>query len=159
MLSRADLAAGAVVCLVVLLAVAGATARRRAEARLAGVWAGDPLFLQEEGLSEFQFFVAPPSGGARSGYLIVADGERLAANAAVQLRFAPKPWAGLRLALWADAPLAGTLEIAAEEALPLPPRLEAQLGSTLVLRDAQRVRAVLRRDEAASAAALAAWKA
>ncbi|HVE13690.1 MAG TPA: hypothetical protein VNI01_09880 [Elusimicrobiota bacterium] len=157
---RADLVAVALACLVaILLAAASAAAQRRAEAALAGVWTGSPNFLLSAGLTEFQLFVAPESAGRRAGYLIVADGSRLVANTAVQLRFVGRPGAALRAAFQGAAPYDGTLEFEADAELPFPSRLAARLGATLQLSDAGQVRADLRRDEAASEAALAAWEA
>ena len=66
---RLALAAVAVV-LVVLVAVL--PSRLRGFDRfLSGFWVGDPVFLQEAGLSEMYLFIAPGRGPCREGYLVM----------------------------------------------------------------------------------------
>ena len=51
----------------------GAAATRRYESYIVGLWVGDPAFLREAQLSDFQLFISPSEDGCRQGYLIITD--------------------------------------------------------------------------------------
>lgn len=166
------LAIAALVALLVVLAVylVGAAAARRYEGFLSGYWVGDPGFLQKARLRDMQFYVAPPEGGARQGYLLMTDLDgNFVANRAVELRVRPpfpRWWAALGAAFRAerDAYAAGHLEIEFDGPAepPMPERVKltvSMLDGTLTLYDDTAVYGFLTKDYAASAAAAEAYAA
>jgi hypothetical protein len=140
------------------------------------MWVGEPSFLDKAHLSDMQLFVSPAaSGGARASYLIMADlGGNFIANQAVEIRESMPLWRAwpvvrnffkprddecvLRDVTFVyDEPSGGEPSSGAP---PMPPTLTASLSiseATLTLYDSERVYAFLRKDYAASSAALAAF--
>lgn len=163
--ARALAVAGAVVLVLALaLALARGLAAARYSAFLGGVWAGDPAFLEEAGLTELQLYVGPAgAGGARPGYLLAADEGGLVENCAFELRPGRGAGAGALLAVrdeYAFPRAAFDWKEGASGAFPGALRLTLSLqGGGLRLDDGAEVYAVLAKDPAATAAADAAWEA
>ncbi len=89
-IDRRYLIAGCVV-LAIGLAYVIWSSRRWTSEGLAGFWVGDPIFMQEAGLSAITMFVGPKSKGAREGYIYMSDesgGE--VANGPIDIAFSPR---------------------------------------------------------------------
>ena len=164
---------------IVVIAVVAARAGARYDNYLAGLWVGDPAFLERAGLSDFQLFVAPrpAGGGARRGYLVIADaagaylantpleigggmrtGSALAAAAAASHDSATADLTFTFTFTFAEGAGADSESISGAEALP--PRLTAAVSmadGTLTLHDQKRVHAFLVKDVSGSAVAVATY--
>lgn len=83
----------AVIVVLVLVAIAGATHFGEPARALEGFWAGDPAFLAEAGLADM-FLTLEPAGRARdprfrryAGYLFMATPQGVICNQAVEVSF------------------------------------------------------------------------
>jgi hypothetical protein len=158
-----------IVALLVIIGAIGALAVRRYENYLSGLWVGDPAFLQEARLRDFQLFLAPSEGGRRQGYLIMTDeAGAFVSNQAIEVHErspAQRWWTALRSVLQTrgDAYSAKCVSFeydAASAEPPMPELMKMALSmadGTLALFTETKVFAFLQKDLAASAAAVEAY--
>jgi len=170
----------AIVVVMVLIAVVamGFRASRRYSQYVAGLWVGEPKFLDKAGLQDFQLFLSPETfpegklaGGKRQGYLLVTDTSgAFVVNQAIEWEGGG---AGVLAALKAaastenDVCTAGGARITYDspELLtggpPVPETVKMSvsiLDGTLTLFDDEKVYAFLQKDLASSAAAISMYR-
>lgn len=155
-----------IIAVLVILVVAGATAVRRYEHYLTGLWVADPAFLHKARLRDLQVFIAPraPPSGGRQGYLIITDTDgEFISNQAIEIQEHPQWWSALRAAyrVKVDAYSTPDLQIAYDDGdAPMPKSMRMTLSileGTLTLYDSKKIYAFMRKDLTASATAIEAY--
>jgi len=150
-----------VVLVILLIAVTANMASKRYDGYLEGLWAGDPGFLEESQLSDFQLYIGPRKGRKREGYLLMADTTgAFVANQAIEIEEPRSRWlSALRNVFKAkdDKYMLHHVRFTytnGDEPMPSEMRLTLSiLNGTLTLHDGEKLYAFLEKDIAASAAA------
>lgn len=166
----AVITAAIIAILVVIILVVGSTAVRRYEDYFSGFWVGDPGFLKKARLKDMQLFVAPGEDGCRQGYILMTDLDgNFVSNQAVEIRerSAVQRWwtaLGSTFRVARDCYRARCVDIEYDDSAtgepPMPEHVKMALSildGTLTIYDDSKVYAFLAKDNAVSAAALAAW--
>jgi len=153
--------AATVAVLVLILLATASTAAKRYDGYLEGLWAGDPSFLEESNLSDFQLYIGPRKGRAREGYLLMTDTTgAFVANQAIEIEEPRMRWLPASRNAFRSKDDKYTLRQVqftysnGDEPMPSKLRLTLSiLNGTLALHDDEKLYAFLEKDIAASAAA------
>jgi hypothetical protein len=166
-----QIAVAAIVVLAIIILVAFAVAAHAAAKRythyLAGMWKGNPKFLEEAGLQDFQLFLSPgeaKQGYGRDGYLIATDATGgFVANQAITWEESGAGWLaalGASMGAQRDVCAMGVARIEYDDDATghkiMPESVKVSLSildGTLTLFDDEKVYAFLEKDHSASAAA------
>lgn len=154
------------IIMVVIIIIIGSISVSRYEQYLSGLWIGDPTFLNDAHLSDFQLFISPRENGTRQGYLIITNlnGEFIS-NQAIEINEQShiSNWMSATCSSFktnTDVYNVRTIEINydnEDDDPPMPKLLKmtiSLLNGSLSLYDEQKVYAFMRKDFAASAAAI-----
>jgi len=167
-----QIAVAAIVVLAIIILVACAVAAHAAAKRythyLAGMWKGNPKFLEEAGLQDFQLFLSPGEAAkqdyVRDGYLIATDATGgFVANQAITWEESGAGWLaalGASMGAQGDVCAMGVARIEYDDEATghkiMPETVKVSisiLDGTLTLFDDEKVYAFLEKDHSASAAA------